>query len=159
MKNKSICSIIEVCITKRKEDIAKRSYPLQRFTHNKSTGNREIRVDNEARWTRTEKQIFWDVIRTHILKLLKETHFRMDQHNTIDIYFSKLDPLDLKHFCACRDVIRRNLWTGRYRKAVEHYLLTKEFFFTLFQTDLDVKAQLKELETIYFDAYYNCPSQ
>ena len=128
-----------------------------KFTHyndNIDSPQNTLRLDQEARWTRSEKQLFWNVIRTHIHNLLLETSFGIEQRNLIEIFFSKLDPTSWRDFCRCRDVIRENMWRGEYRKAVIHYLLTKEFFWILFGEDLHIAEEMVELESIYFNAYY-----
>lgn len=157
--------MFDLCFTKKKKNVQNNNssnnntrIPLK-LTHylEEDTNNHGIRLDSEARWTRGEKQLFWDVIRTHIHNILLETSYGIDQRNLIsliDIYFSKLDPTSWKDFCRCRDLIRENLWKGEYRKAVIHYVFTKEFFYILFGVDLSIEDELKELESIYFNAYY-----
>ena len=86
--------------------------------------------------------------------LLVEKNSSTEDFNCIDIQFSKMDPTDPKDFSQCREVIRNNLWSGEYRKAVNRYSLLKELFFKFFRPNMKVKDDLKELKSIYLSPYH-----
>ena len=111
-------------------------------------------VDTEIQWTRNEKELFWNVIKTHIHNLLSHTDYLVNLYNGLDIKYNELDPTNFKDYCKCRAVVRQNLWRGEYRKAVSHYLITKEFFYIMFGGEMSVKQELQELKSIYLNAYY-----
>merc|ERR1712179_736023 len=157
MKNFSLSSMFDTCFNKKSK---KKTIPIEltNYKNRKTDTKKGIRLDQESQWTRGEKQLFWNIISSHIRNLLLRTTFSFgfdtEYHNLIDIYFSKLNPISFDDFCRCREIIRRNLWRGEYRKAVVHYLLTKEFFYILFPQELNVDEEVKELQSIYFNAYY-----
>lgn len=113
-----------------------------------------LTVDNEIQWTRSEKDLFWSIIESHIRHLLVKNDCTVNRVCGIDINYNELDPMSLTDYCKCRTIIRTNLWIGEYQKAVGQYLVAEEFFYIMFGAKMSIEQKLEELKSIYLNPYY-----
>lgn len=110
--------------------------------------NSNIFNENEIYWTRGEKELFWNIIKTHIDKLLESKDFNTLESTEID--YNDLDLDNPDDYCMCRSVIRKKLWLGEYHEAVVNYMICNELFFV--HRKLSSKERLEDLQSIFLNA-------
>lgn len=111
--------------------------------------------DNDMLWTRGEKNIFWQVIKEHLLTLLRanNNHTAICEGLKTERIFQSLNPKCKTDLQKCFVRIKAYLWNGKYMKAIRLYLYINYFFTVLQTSKKDFRGMLIELQDVFTSPY------